>query len=70
MENANAEDVYTIAFHTCALGEAAVDIDITLVEVNPGPDYLGAGQVESKARKRSWKKKKEMEEEEEKKEGV
>lgn len=40
-----SEDVYTIAFHTCALQVASIDVDIRLEEVNPGPDHLGAGLV-------------------------
>jgi hypothetical protein len=44
--DADAEEVYTIAFHTCwGSLEASVDVSIRLVEVNPGPDYLGAGLV-------------------------
>ncbi|EGD75253.1 hypothetical protein PTSG_12506 [Salpingoeca rosetta] len=37
------EDIYTVAFHICAFGPPAIDAEIRMIEVNPGPDYLGAG---------------------------
>lgn len=51
VSTAAAEDVYTLAFHTCSYASAssyapetaAVSVIFRLVEVNPGPDYLGAG---------------------------
>eukprot|EP00038_Savillea_parva_P002310 m.113156 g.113156 ORF g.113156 m.113156 type:complete len:505 (-) comp10794_c1_seq1:3309-4823(-) len=46
LKSAEAEDEYTVAFHRCdvsplAVGSVSAEIDI--IEVNPGPDYLGAG---------------------------
>eukprot|EP00043_Microstomoeca_roanoka_P007999 m.77252 g.77252 ORF g.77252 m.77252 type:complete len:497 (+) comp14058_c0_seq2:492-1982(+) len=40
------EDIYTVAFHICEYAPADVDAEITMIEVNPGPEYLGAGLAE------------------------
>lgn len=48
LKSAEAEDEYTIAFHRCdvsAVSVGSVSADIEIIEVNPGPDYLGAGLV-------------------------
>lgn len=43
-----AEDEYTIAFHRCdasPLSVGSVSAEVDIIELNPGPDYLGAGLV-------------------------
>ena len=48
LKSADAEDEYTIAFHRCdesPMGVGSVTAEIDIVEVNPGPDYVGAGLV-------------------------
>eukprot|EP00041_Stephanoeca_diplocostata_P012160 m.202573 g.202573 ORF g.202573 m.202573 type:complete len:469 (-) comp18837_c0_seq5:64-1470(-) len=42
----SAEDVYTVAFHRCDVSSmhvGSVSATIEITEVNPGPDYVGAG---------------------------
>lgn len=46
LKSKSAEDVYTVAFHRCdvsAMEVGSVSAEIDIVEVNPGPDYVGAG---------------------------
>jgi hypothetical protein len=52
LKSAEAEDEYTIAFHRCdesPMGVGSVTAEIDIVEVNPGPDYVGAGLVRTTA---------------------
>eukprot|EP00040_Diaphanoeca_grandis_P015387 m.78507 g.78507 ORF g.78507 m.78507 type:complete len:488 (+) comp25120_c0_seq1:80-1543(+) len=46
LKSTAAENIYTVAFHHCDLSlmeVGSVSAEIQIVEVNPGPDYLGAG---------------------------
>lgn len=48
LKSSSAEDVYTVAFHRCDVSSmevGSVSAEIDIVEVNPGPDYLGAGMA-------------------------
>lgn len=45
LDTPDAADIYTLAFHVCSKEVPWVDLEIDIIEVNPGPEYLGAGKA-------------------------